>query len=123
MTSRYPLRSRQNAIRFQDMTFIPGANNGYTKGRLIDPGVNINRYYSEQNDIDKQDEEEEYDETEEELEDFVLTDDDEDEYVRVLGPEDLTDDDSDDEDYCTEESDEESDDDTELITKMTKINI
>lgn len=36
--------------RMKDLTFIPGANNGYTRGRRIDPGFSIRtagEYYSE----------------------------------------------------------------------------
>ena len=45
MSSRYNLRSRsqiQNSTRYEDETWIPGANNGYTAGRTIDMGTDIN---------------------------------------------------------------------------------
>lgn len=40
--------------RMEDLTFIPGANNGYTRGRRIDPGFSIRtigEYHSEANAI------------------------------------------------------------------------
>ena len=47
-------RIRKATERFEELSFIPGANNGYTRGRRIDPGFSIrtsNEFYNETNAI------------------------------------------------------------------------
>lgn len=120
MAARYSLRPRsvKPIEKFQDMKFIPGANNGYTAGRLIDRSENLSfnpndgwhKQHSEQKDKEELKEESEFDEDESDDDSWTtVTLDDDDES------------DSDDEDYepdedaSEEETTEESDEETVLV--------
>jgi len=48
--SHYNTRSRTAPRRFQDETFLPGSNNGYTAGRAIDTGDYIDRRWDVERD-------------------------------------------------------------------------